>query len=434
MKSDSFGRYFGITTFGESHGPAIGVVLEDIKPGIEFPEEEIRKVLRERRPGKGQFSSERDENDDLVILSGIFEGRTTGTPICLIVFNHDHRPEDYNAIRNIFRPGHGDYCFYKKFKIYDYRGGGRASGRETLARVAAGEMVNHLLGNIEIALYPVQIGHFQANEVDLSFENELHWPDRSNYQQLSTFLTDLKKQGDSCGGIIQAIIRNVPVGLGDPVFEKLDANLAKAILSIGSVKGIEFGIGFQMADRKGSETNDEMSSGGFLSNNSGGITAGISTGQEVRFRFLVKPTPSIRKTQNTMTTSGESIRFSVNGRHDTVIIPRIIPVARAMIKLVLADAISHQNLLTEKPADLSILREVIEKIDEDLLLCLYRRKQISQNIGSLKKNQELPVSDPAREKELFQQLQEKASELDLDQDFVKEIWDRIFTYSRDLQC
>lgn len=430
MNSNSYGKYLGITSFGESHGPVIGVVIEDVKPGIKFPMEEIQKELDARKPGNKEFSSSRKEEDKIVILSGVFNGFTTGMPICLIVNNKDVRTKDYDDLKNLFRPGHADFTYFKKFKIYDYRGGGRASGRETIARVAASGLVNDLLKDINIRLYPVQMGKFIIKSVDFSFKNDLSWYDKNNYKELSSYLTDIQKKGDSVGGTVEVKIENLPEGLGDPVFEKLDANLAKAILSIGAVKGIEFGNGFGFAELTGSEANDQMNKEGFLSNSCGGILGGISTGQTLTFRFVVKPTPSINIPQKTITRENKEIIFKSGGRHDTCIIPRILPVAKSMIKLVLADAFNHQKLIAGEKLNLSDYREAINKIDEDILTGLVRRKEISKLIGQYKKKHNLQIEDKKREKELLKNLIKKAQIWNIDKNLVKKIWFTIIYESK----
>jgi len=433
MLGNTFGKWLGISTFGESHGKAIGLLLEDIKPGIEFPIDQIKDALARRRPGKSEFTTSRIEPDELEIISGVFEGKTTGLPICLLIKNTQQRSRDYSDLKNVFRPGHADFSYFEKFKIYDYRGGGRASGRETVARVAAGELVDHLLPGIRIFSYPIMIAGISATKVDPKFSNQLNWPDSNTYQQIQDKLTELKAKGDSAGGIIEMIIHNVPAGLGDPVFEKLDANLAKAILSIGSVKGIEFGTGFEMAQLQGSETNDEMKDGDFLSNNSGGILGGISTGKQLVLRLVVKPTPSINVPQNTIDKDGHNQTISVTGRHDTCIVPRLIPVAEAMVKLVLADAISYQNLIIGKDQTLNSLRESIDKIDEDILLALARRMKISQKIGILKKQDSKQVTDATREIKLYKSLKFKAEAWDLNPNLVSQIWPHIIEESKKQQ-
>jgi len=430
MKSNSFGKYFGITTFGESHGKAIGVVIEDVKPGIDFPLKEIQQELDARRPGVKKFTSIRKEEDKIEILSGVFNGKTTGMPICLIVYNRDAKPIDYEHLKDIFRSGHADYSLFKKFKIYDYRGGGRVSGRESISRVAASGLVNDLLRNIEINLYPIQIGKFKVEKFDFNFRNELSWFDKNNYENLIEYLSQIHKEQNSVGGIVEVKISNVPAGLGDSVFEKLDANISKAILSIGAVKGIEFGDGFELASKKGIEANDQMNKNGFLSNHSGGILGGISTGQNLIFRFVVKPTSSINIPQKTVTRNNEEVVFLSKGRHDTCIIPRILPVAKAMIKLVLADAISYQKLISGEKQNLLDYREAIDKIDEDILIALYRRNEISKKIGEFKHKNNLKIENKDRENELLKNLKQKAKLWNIDENFVEKIWEVIVAESK----
>jgi len=433
MKSNSWGKYFGFTAFGESHGKAIGVVIEDVKPGIKFPLAEIQKELNARKPGKGKFSSSRREEDKIEVLSGVFEGKTTGMPICLIVYNKDAKSNDYEYLKNVFRPGHADFSYFKKFKIYDYRGGGRASGRETIARIAASGLINDLLKNIEIKLYPVQIGKFKVKNLDFGFSNELYWFDKENYHELIRYLEKIKKERNSVGGVVEVKITNLRAGLGDPVFEKLDANLAKAIISIGAVKGIEFGDGFRFASKTGLEANDQMNEQGFLSNHAGGILGGISTGQPLIFRFVVKPTSSIAIPQKTTDASNREKIIRIKGRHDICIIPRILPVAKAMIKLVLADAIGYQKLVEGNKLDLSDYREALDKIDEDILLALYRRQEISRLIGKYKKEHNLKIEDKSREKEILINLKQKAKSWNISETFVEAIWKLILAESKKIQ-
>ena len=433
MKSNSYGKYYGITTFGESHGRAIGVVFEDVKPGIEFPLEKIQNALNKRKPGRGVFSSTREETDEFQVLSGVFEGKTTGMPICLIVYNKDAHPHDYEHLKELFRPGHADFSYFNKFKIYDHRGGGRASGRETISRVAASGLVENILEGIKISIYPIKIGKFETTEIDNSFQNEISWYDKTNYEDLIRYLNNIKNEGNSIGGIVEVKITKIPAGLGDPVFEKLDANLAKAILSIGSVKGIEFGDGFKLAALKGNKANDRMNKNGFITNHNGGILGGISTGNELIFRFVVKPTPSINITQKTVTKDNKEVEFKSQGRHDICIIPRIIPVAEAMIKLVLADALSHQKLIANEKLQLTDFREAIDKIDEDILIALGRRKKISELIGKFKRENKFQIENKDREEELLFKLIEKAKLWDIDESLVINIWNIIISESKKRQ-
>jgi chorismate synthase len=430
MRANKIDSFYGFTTFGESHGKAIGVVIEDIKPGIEFPEADIQTLLNTRKPGKGEFSTSRKEADKLQVLSGVFEGKTTGMPICLLVENTNANPEDYEHLREVFRPGHADYSLFKKFKIYDHRGGGRASGRETISRVAASGMVSEILGDISIRVFPIQIGKFKVNESNLDLDLNLKLNPNN---KLTRYLEEIKEAGDSVGGIVEVVIDNIPAGLGDPVFEKLDANLAKAILSIGSVKGIEFGDGFALAAMNGSDSNDQNSETGFLSNHSGGILGGISTGQIIKFRFVVKPTSSINIPQKTVDSNNQEKTIQVGGRHDTCIVPRILPVAKAMTKLVLADALSYQKLVSYEKQTLTSLREAIDKIDEDLLIGLHRRNEISKLIGQYKNENKLEIENKEREKELMQNLKSKAKVWNISEDFTESLWELIISESKKQQ-
>ena len=435
MRANYLAGVYGITAFGESHGMAIGVVLEDIIPDIIFPLEKIQAELDKRRPNRGKYSSSRSEADKINVISGLLNGKTTGMPICLLIYNNDARSDDYSHLKEIFRPGHADFSWYKKFKIFDHRGGGRASGRETISRVAGGAIVEDILGDIKIDIYPIKIGkiHATQNISDRNFKNELNWPDSNNYNQVIEYLDKIKLTGNSAGGILEVVISNLPAGLGDPVFEKLDGNIAKAIVSIGAVKGIEFGKGFEFSELTGKEANDEMNSAGFLSNNSGGILGGVTTGEELVFRFVVKPTPSINIPQKTVSKDGTTKIFQTGGRHDSFIIPRIIPVAKAMIKLVLADAISQQKLILNEKTKLQTLREAFDKIDEDILISLYRRQQLSIQTGKLKEKQKLQIEDKKREKTIFENLKTKAKLLDLDMKLVENIWTEIIKASKHKQ-
>jgi len=433
MRGNFFDSFIGITGFGESHGKAVGVILEDIKPNIIFPLKKIQAYLDERRPGKSIISSARKEADRIEVLSGVFENKTTGLPICLLIWNTDAKSSDYENLKNIFRPGHADFGYFSKFKIYDYRGGGRASGRETIARVAASGLADTLLKNINIKFDTIRIGDFVSSGTDLNFENNLQWHDQNTYHNLENYLLKIKENEDSVGGIIKIEIKNVPAGLGDPVFEKLDANLAKAVLSIGSIKGIEFGSGFEFGKLTGSLANDQMNETGFMSNKSGGILGGISNGNKIEFQIVVKPTPSIGIEQKTIDADNNEHSIITNGRHDVCIIPRIIPVVKAMIKLVLADAIQYQNLIESKETTLENLRESIDKIDEDILLALRRRKEIVKQVAAHKKQYDKNIQDSNREKLIFEKLSQKAELLNIDKNLVKNLWQEIINSSKDDQ-
>lgn len=324
---NTFGRSFRITTFGESHGPALGVVIDGCPPGIALSEGDIQPFLDRRRPGRSPHSSPRREEDRVEILSGVFEGRTTGAPIALLFRNSDSRPGDYGSLREVFRPGHADYTWWKKYGIRDHRGGGRSSGRETVARVAAGAVAAKVLKQKGI-----RVG---------SRVLEIHG--RTSPEEMEAAIAEAIQAGDSVGGVVEVTAGGCPPGLGDPVFGKLDAMIGLAMLSIGAVKGVEIGDGFVAARVRGSEQNDQMEREGFLTNHAGGILGGISTGAEIVVRIAVKPTPSIAKEQRTVDNAGEERVISVKGRHDPCIVPRLVPVAEAMLALVLADALMEQE-------------------------------------------------------------------------------------------
>ena len=324
---NTFGRSFRITTFGESHGPALGVVIDGCPPGIALSEGDIQPFLDRRRPGRSPHSSPRREEDRVEILSGVFEGRTTGAPIALLFRNSDSRPGDYGSLREVFRPGHADYTWWRKYGIRDHRGGGRSSGRETVARVAAGAVAAKVLQQKGI--------HVGSRVL------EIHG--RTSPGEMEAAIADAIQAGDSVGGVVEVTAVGCPPGLGDPVFGKLDAMIGMAMLSIGAVKGVEIGDGFVAARVRGSEQNDQMDGEGFLTNHAGGILGGISTGAEIIVRIAVKPTPSIAKEQRTVDNAGEERVISIKGRHDPCIVPRLVPVAEAMLALVLADALMEQE-------------------------------------------------------------------------------------------
>ncbi len=435
MRSNFLDKYLGFTCFGESHGEAVGIVIEDIKPNKEFPYEEIKKVLKERRPASTVYSSSRREPDEFYVLSGVFEGRTTGMPICIVVYNTDKKPEDYYALREIFRPGHAEYSWFQKFKIYDWRGGGRASGRETISRVIAGAMTDDFIKPVEVLAYPVSIGQVRTNLIDKDFvtRNSMKWPDPSTYNDLIHFLDSIKEEQDSIGATVQCEIRNIRAGLGDPVFEKLDACIAKAVMSIGGVRGIEFGDGFQLSLMKGSESNDQIHPEGFVSQHQGGILGGVTNGQDIVFRVSIKPVPSIGKAQETVNINNDIKEIEIQGRHDVCLVPRILPVIEAMTKLCIADAMAYQKLIEEKPMSLMDYREAIDKIDEDILIALCRRMKISEAIGQYKHDHRIDIESKDREQQIYNNLTYKAQITGLDASFVKQLWEHIIEESKKKQ-
>ena len=346
MSGNSFGHLFQFTTFGESHGPAIGCVVDGTPPNIDLNENDIQIWLDKRRPGQSRHTTQRKEADKVRILSGVFEGITTGTPIGLLIENTDQRSKDYEDIKNLYRPGHADYTYDQKYGIRDYRGSGRASARETACRVAAGAIARKVLGDaIDVRGALVQMGphKIDRNKWDWAeINNNPFWcPDADMAKEWDSYLDDIRKTGSSIGAVIEIVARGVPVGLGNPVYDKMDANIAKGLMSINAAKGVEIGVGFGAAELSGEENADEMrmldGRPSFLSNNAGGILGGISTGQDIIARFVVKPTSSIITPRQTITTSGENAEVSTKGRHDPCVGIRGVPVGEAMISCVLAD-------------------------------------------------------------------------------------------------
>ncbi len=342
---NTFGKLFTITTFGESHGVALGCIIDGCPSGLKISIEEIQRQLNRRRPGQSEMTTARQENDEVEVLSGIFEGKTLGTPIAMIVRNTDQRSKDYSDIKNVYRPGHADYTWQMKYGLRDYRGGGRSSGRETVGRVLGGAVAQQFLAShgITILAYAKQIGPIVGETIDKNFieKNPLRAADPSRAKEMENYVLKMKEDGDSVGGIVEIRINNCPIGLGEPVFDKLNADLAKALVSIPTVKGIEFGAGFKVAGKLGSENNDPfvVKNGGISmqKNDAGGISGGISNGDEIVIRVAVKPPSSILKNQKTVDADGNYIDLSVKGRHDPCIVPRFIPVAESMVALVLAD-------------------------------------------------------------------------------------------------
>jgi len=349
MSGNSIGRIYRVTTFGESHGRGVGVVIDGVTPGIPISREDIQKQLDRRKPGQSELTTQRKESDTVEILSGIFEGRTTGTPMALLLYNTDQDSSAYDHIRRAYRPGHADFTYQSKYGIRDYRGSGRASGRETAGRVAAGAVAMKILAmsDIEIKAYTLRAGGIECRIRDMEVieQNPMRACDPEAAQKMAGRIEEMKTAGDSVGGIVECRIQGVPAGLGEPVFDKMEAELGRAMLSIGAVRGIEFGAGFSIADMTGSESNDPLRPDGFSSNNSGGIIGGISTGQEILFRIAVKPTASISKEQHSIDADGRPIQIRTEGRHDPCICPRIVPVVEAMSAMVVLDLIKRQAAL-----------------------------------------------------------------------------------------
>jgi chorismate synthase len=348
LGGNSFGTLFRITTWGESHGKAIGVI-DGCPPSIVLSSEDIQKELDRRRPGQGMGSSPRKEGDRIEILSGVFKGMTTGTPISLIIKNEDVDSTPYEKMKDIFRPGQADFSYQAKYGIRDYRGGGRASARETAGRVAAGAIAKKILvqDGIRILAYTVELGGIQAEKIeDEEIEkNFFRCPDKDAAQAMEKRIEEVKLQGDTLGGILEMVIRGCPAGLGEPVFDKLEADLAKGLMSIGGIRGVEVGAGFKVARMLGSECNDPLGPEGFEKNDSGGILGGISIGSDILIRVAVKPIPSISMEQKTVDQSMRPVVLQIEGRHDVSAIPRMIPVCEAMAALVLVDHLLRQKAI-----------------------------------------------------------------------------------------
>jgi chorismate synthase len=341
MGGNSFGQRFRITTFGESHGEGVGTVIDGCPPGIRLSEEDFTFEMGRRRPGRHKIDTPRQEQDSVEILSGIFEGMTTGTPITLFIRNLDVHSKPYEILRELYRPGHADYSYHKKYGHFDFRGGGRASARETAARVAAGvlaRLIIHPIG-VRVTGYTLELGGVRVNRVDPAVinTNPLYCPDANAVDPMMEAIRRAKQEGDSVGGVVEILVSGCPAGLGEPVFDKLSGDLAKAVMSVGAVKGFEIGAGFEAARLKGSENNDPLTPSGFTTNNAGGILGGISSGEDIVLRAAVKPIPSIAREQETIDRKGRPAKIKMPGRFDTCAVPRIVPVLEAMVAIVLAD-------------------------------------------------------------------------------------------------
>ena len=342
MSGNTFGKLFTVTSFGESHGPALGCIVDGCPPGLSLTEGDMQKDLDRRKPGQSRFTTQRREDDAVKIISGVFKGKTTGTPIGLLIENTDQRSKDYSKIKDQFRPAHADYTYQKKYGIRDYRGGGRASARETAMRVAAGAIAKKYLleaCGTQVRGYLSQLGPIKIDTVDYAEieQNPFFCPDLTKVPQMEEYMAALGKEGNSIGARITVIARNVPVGLGEPIFDRLDAEIAKALMSINAVKGVEIGAGFDSIEQKGSEHRDEITEEGFLSNNAGGILGGISSGQDIIANLALKPTSSIRIPGKSINIVGEAAEVVTTGRHDPCVGIRATPIAEAMMAIVLMD-------------------------------------------------------------------------------------------------
>jgi chorismate synthase len=342
MSGNTLGKLLTVTTFGESHGPALGCIVDGCPPGLELSEQDIQPDLERRRTGTSRHTSQRKEPDQVRILSGVFEGRTTGTPIGLLIENEDQRSRDYDKIKDRFRPGHADYTYQQKYGFRDYRGGGRSSARETAMRVAAGAIARKYLRErlgLTIAGYLAELGplRLEPKALDAVYENPFFCPDPARLDELEQFMIRLRRDGDSVGARVNVVAKNVPPGLGEPVFDRLDADIAYAMMSINAVKGVEIGAGFASVAQRGSEHRDELTPQGFLSNNAGGVLGGISSGQDILVSIALKPTSSITIPGRTIDLNGAPVEVVTTGRHDPCVGLRATPIAEAMLALVLMD-------------------------------------------------------------------------------------------------
>jgi chorismate synthase len=342
MSGNSFGKLFTVTSFGESHGPALGCIVDGCPPGLQLSEQDLQHDLDRRKPGKSRHTTQRREADEVQILSGVFEGRTTGTPIGLLIRNTDQRSKDYSRIMDRFRPGHADYTYQQKYGFRDYRGGGRSSARETAMRVAAGAIARKYLlerAGVRIRGYLAQLGPLRLDlkDWDAAETNPFFCPDPARVAELEHYMDALRKEGDSIGARINVVASGVPPGLGEPVFDRLDAEIAHALMSINAVKAVEIGAGFSCVEQKGTEHRDEITPAGFLNNNAGGVLGGISSGQDIVASIALKPTSSIRLPGRTVNERGEPVEVVTTGRHDPCVGIRATPIAEAMLAIVLMD-------------------------------------------------------------------------------------------------
>ncbi len=442
MAGNSLGKRYRITTFGESHGKAVGVIIDGVRPNMPISEKKIQKELDRRRPGQSRVTTSRNEADQVQILSGVFRGKTLGTPICLLVWNKDQDSRAYDAIKDLLRPGHAAYTYLSKYGIQDYRGGGRSSGRETAGRVAAGAIAKQILSKrgIEVIAYTKEVAGIKAQKIsfDEIEQNPVRCPDPTAAAKMMKKILSVKKQGDSLGGIVEAVVKNCPVGLGDPVFDKLEADLAKALLSIPALKGFEIGSGFAAARMKGSEHNDEFykdkKTGRIRTktNFAGGILGGISTGEDIVVRVAVKPPSSIPKSQQTVDTAGRKRTITVEGRHDPCLCPRVVPVVESMIAVVIADHLMRQAMV-DRPSTLELTREQIDLTDEMILMLLSHRQELVREVGRWKKGHRTSIADPRRERRIMKSILGLAGEADLDRPFLERIYEVIFDHSRAIQ-
>jgi chorismate synthase len=344
MAGNTFGNIFKITTFGESHGPSLGGIIDGCPSGIEIDLDLIEKEMQRRKPGQSSIVTQRKEEDSVTFYSGIFEGKTTGTPIGFLIHNNDQKSKDYSHIKNTYRPSHADYVYEKKYGHRDYRGGGRSSARETASRVVAGAIAKQVLKSVKITAYVSSVGniivdkHYSLLDFNNIEKNPVRCADPQSAVEMENYIKEIRKEGDTIGGVVSCVIENCPIGLGEPVFDKLHAELGKAMLSINAVKGFEFGSGFNGTKLKGSEHNDSFSSDGKTkTNNSGGIQGGISNGMDIYFKVAFKPVATIMKSQKTIDSKNNEVEMKGKGRHDPCVVPRAVPIVEAMSALVILD-------------------------------------------------------------------------------------------------
>jgi chorismate synthase len=362
MSGNTIGKLFTVTTFGESHGPALGCIVDGCPPGLSLTEADLQQDLDRRKPGTSRHTTQRREADEVKILSGVFEGKTTGTPIGLLIENTDQRSKDYSKIADSFRPGHADYTYQHKYGIRDYRGGGRSSARETAMRVAAGGIAKKYLkeqAGIEIKGYLSQLGPIKIEKIDWDIidNNPFFCPDADKIEEMEAYMDALRKEGESIGAKVNVVATNVPPGLGEPVFDRLDADLAHALMSINAVKGVEIGDGFACIDSKGTQFRDEITPAGFLSNHAGGILGGISSGQAIVASIALKPTSSLRLPGKSINRQGEAVEVITEGRHDPCVGIRATPIAEAMVAIVLMDhLLRHRAQNADVRSGLPVLR------------------------------------------------------------------------------
>jgi len=441
MAGNALGTFFRITTFGESHGKAVGVLIDGVAPNVPISAEDIQKQLDRRRPGQSNVTTSRNEADQVHILSGVFEGKTLGTPICLLIWNRDQNSAAYEQIKNLFRPGHAGYTYLSKYGIQDFRGGGRSSGRETAGRVAGGALARKILEHqgIQVTGFTRSVGSLTARKI--SFEeierNPVRCPDPKAAKKMERFILRTKNAGDSIGGIVEVVVRGCPAGLGEPVFDKLEADFAKALMSIPAIKGVEIGSGFSAAKMLGSRHNDEFTKDRkgrirTVTNFAGGILGGISNGEDIVLRIAVKPPSSIPKAQKTVDTKGRRRVIKVEGRHDPCLCPRVVPVAESMVALVLADHLMRQKLLRKKKP-LVLERREIDFIDDMILLLLDQRQELVRDIGKWKRSHRRAVASPRREREIMLRRLSFLKESTLDPGFVRSLYQLIFRNSRAVQ-